>query len=366
MRHYITFVIITITLQLFIIVFNRSLAWLFNLSTKTKRFSFVVIFLITNTIILATVFRIYPMYRLSAAISIFLLYATFTAILLKWVSWLFRRNKNAQKTDRTLKLAYPVILAAIFAMSLYNAYVPKVVHYEIGIDKTLKPLRIGVASDLHLGKLFGGKQLDQLADIFNREKVDLILLPGDIMDDNLLAYRAENMQPHLAKLKAPLGVYATLGNHDFFGAQQAIAQAIKRAGIQVLWDQAVTINNEFVIVGRNDDLERSRPSTVDLLKQVNTKLPVFLMDHRPTEIELHADLPIDIQVSGHTHNGQVFPLNFIVSAIYRLSYGYEKIGNGHFFITSGYGFWGIPMRLGSQSEVFIIDVKGKNNKENMN
>jgi len=87
-------------------------------------------------------------------------------------------------------------------------------------------------------------------------------------------------------------------------------------------------------------------------------LPVILMDHRPTDIEQHANLPIDIQLSGHAHNGQIFPANLIVKFIYRLSYGYEQINQGHFFVTSGYGFWGVPMRLGSQSEVMIIDVVG--------
>ena len=135
---------------------------------------------------------------------------------------------------------------------------------------------------------------------------------------------------------------------------------MQKAGIQVLWDRAITINDQFVIIGRNDDLLRSRPSTEELLQNVNTRLPVFLMDHRPTEILHHAELPIDVQVSGHAHKGQVFPANIITKLMYRLHYGYEKIGNGHFFVTSGYGFWGIPMRLGSQSEVFIIDVKGKN------
>ena len=82
------------------------------------------------------------------------------------------------------------------------------------------------------------------------------------------------------------------------------------------------------------------------------------MDHRPDQIEQHARLPIDLQVSGHVHNGQVFPANLIVKQLYRLPYGYEAIGNGHFFVTSGFGFWGIPFRLGSQSEVWIIDVSG--------
>lgn len=233
-------------------------------------------------------------------------------------------------------------------------------HYQVQLDKPLeKPLRIGVASDFHLGKFFGAKQLDQLAEIFNQEKVDLILLPGDIMDDNTIEYLAENMQPHLAKLTAPLGVYATLGNHDFFGNQQAIATEIQKAGIHLLWDQAVKINNQFTIVGRNDDLIKNRPSTAELLANVDTHLPVFLVDHRPTEVEQHAQLPIDIQVSGHTHKGQIFPANIITALTYKLDYGYQKLGLGHYFVTSGYGFWGIPMRLGSQSEVLIIDVSGK-------
>lgn len=99
-------------------------------------------------------------------------------------------------------------------------------------------------------------------------------------------------------------------------------------------------------------------ATATLLKQVDTHKPVILLDHRPSQIEQHAQLPIDIQVSCHVHNGQVFPANLIVWAINRVHYGYERIHNGHFFVTSGYGFWGVPFRLGSQSEVMIIDVQG--------
>ena len=166
------------------------------------------------------------------------------------------------------------------------------------------------------------------------------------------------MQPHLAKLKPPIRVYPTQGNHDLFGDQDRIDQEIRKAGITVLRDETLTLNNELVLIGRNDNLAHDRPSTETLLKQVNTDLPIILLDHRPTDIEKHASLPLDIQVSGHAHKGQVFPASLITKMIYRLDYGHEKIGNPHFFVTSGYGFWGIPMRLGSQSEVIIIDVKG--------
>ena len=191
-----------------------------------------------------------------------------------------------------------------------------------------------------------------------QEKADIILLPGDIMDDDTAAYEAEHMQPHLSKLRAPLGVYATLGNHDLFGAQRQITRAIEAAGITVLNDGIIETGG-LTVIGRPDDLDKGRLKTAELLKQADTSKPVVLLDHRPSEIELHSTLPIDIQVSGHVHNGQIFPANFIVRAINRLHYGYEKIGNGHFFVTSGYGFWGIPLRLGSQSEVLIIDVEGR-------
>jgi len=103
-------------------------------------------------------------------------------------------------------------------------------------------------------------------------------------------------------------------------------------------------------------------ATTALLAHVDTEQPIVLLDHRPSDIEAHSQLPIDLQVSGHTHNGQIFPANFIVSAINRLGYGYEAIGKGHFVVSSGYGFWGIPFRLGSRSEIWLINLVG--NKDN--
>ena len=105
------------------------------------------------------------------------------------------------------------------------------------------------------------------------------------------------MQPHLTKLKAPMGVYATLGNHDLFGDQDRIDREIRKAGITVLRDETLTLNNELVLIGRNDNLAHDRPTTETLLKQVNTDLPIILLDHRPTDIEnmLHSRLIFKFQ-----------------------------------------------------------------------
>ncbi len=154
-------------------------------------------------------------------------------------------------------------------------------------------------------------------------------------------------------------MYATLGNHDLFGHQAEIAAALQEAGISVLHDSAVLVDNRFWVLGRPDELDRQRADTADLLAKIDTERPVFLLDHRPTSIARHEKLPIDVQVSGHVHNGQIFPANLLVKLFNDLAYGYEARGRGHYFVTSGYGFWGVPLRLGSQSEVVVIDVAGE-------
>ena len=255
---------------------------------------------------------------------------------------------------------------ALFVYSLYSAYIPVVRELSIQIHKPLKtPLRIAVASDLHLGRLFGNKAIERLHIMLSKHQADILLMPGDIMDDNTQAFNTYNMKDSLAKLVAslPYGVYATLGNHDLYGHEQPISDSLRAAGVQLLNDEITHLNHQGEMVwlmGRFDNHKHQRVATTELLAQVNNAEPLILLDHRPSAIIEHSQLPIDLQVSGHTHNGQIFPANFIVSAINRLGYGYEAIGNGHFLVSSGYGFWGIPFRLGSRSEIWIINLIGTN------
>ena len=255
---------------------------------------------------------------------------------------------------------------ALFVYSLYSAYIPVVRELSIQIHKPLKnPLQIAVASDLHLGRLFGNKAIERLHIMLSKHQADILLMPGDIMDDNTQAFNTHNMKDSLAKLVAslPYGVYATLGNHDLYGHEQPISDSLRAAGVQLLNDEVTHLNHQGEVVwlmGRFDNHKHQRVATTELLAQVTNAEPVILLDHRPSAILEHSQLPIDLQVSGHTHNGQIFPANFIVSAINRLGYGYEAIGKGHFVVSLGYGFWGIPFRLGSRSEIWIINLIGTN------
>lgn len=257
---------------------------------------------------------------------------------------------------------------SLLGLGLFNAYMPVVRHSSIVIDKPMGKVRLAVASDLHLGALVGNRELSLLADIVQREQVDLLLMPGDIMDDDVAVYHAKKMQNTLQQVAqaSKYGAIASLGNHDLYrdAARLPIVNAIEQAGIVLLDDKStvVQIDNrtQLNIVGRFDDHQSTRKSTAELLKDSRTDLPTILLDHRPSQIDENSQLPIDLQVSGHTHNGQIFPANFIVKALNRVGYGQDKIANMHVVVSSGYGFWGIPFRLGSRAEVWIIDVVGQN------
>lgn len=260
---------------------------------------------------------------------------------------------------------------SFIALAYWSAYSPTVRHLTINLDKPMPtPIKVAVVSDLHLGKMVGKRELGKLAQILEDEQVDLMLMPGDIMDDTTEYFDKLAMADAFKQaINTPkFGTVATLGNHDLYrtGAYNHINTAIKNSGAILLNDDSQTLiiekdgkRTRLELVGRFDDHKHDRVPTASLLEKVDTAYPVILLDHRPSDIETHSTLPIDLQVSGHTHKGQVFPANLIVNAINRVGYGHEKINNTHFVVSSGFGFWGVPFRLGSRAEVWVIELTGQ-------
>lgn len=344
-------------------------------STTTSIAVWIGVFLITHVLLLLSVTKLFSnSYRWMSGWMLVMHFMMLTAVatgILYGGSWLLTplldsTLDHSEIIAAGLRIFALLFFIGLFAYALYSAYIPVVRELSIHIHKPLNnPLRIAVASDLHLGRLFGNKAIERLHTMLSKYQADILLMPGDIMDDNTQAFNTYNMKDSLAKLVAslPYGVYATLGNHDLYGHEQPISDSLRAAGVQLLNDEATHFNHQGEVIwlmGRFDNHKRQRVATTELLAQVNSAEPVVLLDHRPSAIIEHSQLPIDLQVSGHTHNGQIFPANFIVSAINRLGYGYEAIGKGHFVVSSGYGFWGIPFRLGSRSEIWIINLTGTN------
>lgn len=346
----------------------RSLIWGLapHLTAWHSRLLFWGVFGISHALLILALLRAFPTaLKLSMTWLALLWLVILSALLARAADWLLVQSLPQWAAQP----AYPhwgttilltLTLIGLTGRALFNAYVPTVRHLTLKTAQPLaQPLRLAMVSDLHLGALVGNRQIDRLSDILQREQVQLLLMPGDIMDDEPTEFHRRGMQPHLAQLVShvPLGVYATLGNHDLYGHRAANTLALQASGIQVLDDARVLVNDQVWLVGRLDDHVRDRKPTRDLLPAA-PQHPVIVLDHEPSQISSNAKLPIDLQVSGHTHNGQIFPANLIVQRMYQVAYGHAQINQMHVLVSSGYGFWGVPFRLGSRAEVWVIDLVG--------
>jgi len=257
-----------------------------------------------------------------------------------------------------------IVLITVLA-GFINAKNPRIRELNLNIAKEIKgnkTLKIAMASDIHLGTLVGKRGAARLVSMINGLHPDIILLAGDLVDEDLKPVIRRNLGETLKNLHAPLGVYAITGNHEYIGGAAEAVAYLSAHNIKFLSDTAVLIDQRFYLAGREDrDKPRftgkSRKPLAEVLKGVDTSLPLILMDHQPFQLLKPQELGVDLQLSGHTHHGQMWPFNYITNAIYELSWGYLKKGNTHFYVSCGYGTWGPPMRLGNRPEVVSINLK---------
>lgn len=255
-------------------------------------------------------------------------------------------------------------VSIVVAGGYINARNPVVRKLQIEINKTVsgsKSLRIAMASDIHLGTIIRKDKANELVESINREHPDIILFAGDVVDEDLAPVIKDNIGESLARLKAPLGVYAITGNHEFIGGAEPAVKYLTEHGITMVRDTAILIDQRFYIAGREDRDKprftgRSRKELDVVLKSVDFSFPVILMDHQPYNLDQIEKAGVDLTLSGHTHHGQLWPLNYITRAIFEVSRGYMKKGDLHIYVSNGFGTWGPPVRIGNRPEIVIIDI----------
>lgn len=240
------------------------------------------------------------------------------------------------------------------------------VHLPIQLSKTLvadsisnKPLRIVMVSDLHLGYTIGKKELRRWITLINNEKPDLILIAGDLVDSSLRPVLDEDMARELRTLSAPKGIYACMGNHEYIGGGDVrkMEQFYKDSNIHLLRDTAVEVDSSFYIIGRDDRTNGNRKELSELVANLDQSKPKILLDHQPYSLEQAEENGIDLQFSGHTHKGQIWPISLITKYLYEIDHGYLQKGNSHIYVSSGLGIWGGKFRIGTQSEFVVIDLQ---------
>jgi predicted MPP superfamily phosphohydrolase len=236
-------------------------------------------------------------------------------------------------------------------------------------------LRIALISDLHMGTSVGQKHIAKIVNVINKAGPDIVCIAGDIFDGHVESVRnLSGIAAEFRRIQAPLGVYACLGNHDidrmfpFGGGTDRIEAFLREAGVVLLLDEAAAAG-DFYIIGRRDarpiGLKAQRETIDELcarLSNVDEKpRPLIVLDHQPIQYAAIEAAGADLVLSGHTHRGQIFPANLITKRIYKKAgaahYGYWRGTTLQAVITSGAGYWGPPVRIGTNSEVVVIDVR---------
>lgn len=273
-----------------------------------------------------------------------------------------------------------LLIIGLCVRGIIHAKYIKVTPYEVTISKTVPDtdkLKVVLVADTHFGYNAGVIHAHELVRKINKQKPDLVCIAGDIFDNEYEGLKnPEKTASTLRSIRSRYGVYACWGNHDLnepilagFTFRSAnkdyddprMTQFLKDANIRLLNDETVLIDDRFYLTGRKDPsrcrkMDDTRKSPSQLTKSLDLRRPVIFMDHQPGELDEVASSGADLDLCGHTHDGQLFPLNIITSLVWENSCGYLKKGNMHNIVTSGVGIWGPNMRTATNSEICAITV----------
>lgn len=301
-------------------------------------------------------------------VAVFYLFAIlFIFDVIRFINRCVGKSTRLQNSAPQSGLFAVLLVICILLYGSWNARNPRVNHYGIEIPKAagdIRELHVVMVSDLHLGRTVDNRRLRKMVAMINELNPDLILMPGDIIQDTDI-FMEQQMINTMSELRAKYGTFISLGNHEYYGgAVKGTVESLSSAGFQVLQDRYIKVEDSFYIVGRDDPAaSRSNPgnrkSLSGIMEGIDKKLPVLLLNHQPIELEDAQKQGVDLQVSGHTHRGQVFPVNLITSRIFEKDWGYLRKGSLQLIVSCGYGTWGPPLRIGNTPEIvdIVIDFK---------
>ena len=253
-----------------------------------------------------------------------------------------------------------LLFVLIIAIGTYNAFTPVVRELSIKIpkkDSKLSELKVVVASDFHLGLLSNKAHLNRFVKKSNEQQPDLVLLVGDLVDDDPIWFVKNGMSEVMKQLTSTYGNYGVLGNHEYYGKKiPLLVEEMEASNVKMLLDETISIEDSFYLTGREDLTNRNRKQLSELAPD-ERNLPWFVMDHTPSNLVIPEEQKVDFHVSGHTHRGQMWPNHLFTRKLFELDYGYKRKGSLHAIVSSGFGFWGPPIRLGSQSELWSVNIK---------
>ena len=288
-------------------------------------------------------------------------YYTLLFALVHFVLWLI--FKLLPFTLPLGKIAMVTLVASCLTVTFgsMRAFTP-VVHTEHIVTSKLPAgtsYRLALISDVHLGRILGRSYAEKLVQRINQLDPDAVLIAGDLIDERITYVEEENSLAALAKLNAPKGVYLAFGNHEYIDNPALWHKMVQANGIKVLRDASTVIDGRLKLTGLNDYSRNRDLSSLKDLAWENDKYYSILIDHQPRKMETAAAEGYDLYLSGHTHTGQLFPNRQVTKRMYQLDYGRRDFGKLIAITSSGYGFWGPPVRTEAAPEIVLIELNGK-------
>ncbi|MBF0117664.1 MAG: metallophosphoesterase [Desulfobacterales bacterium] len=225
--------------------------------------------------------------------------------------------------------------------------------------KHIESVKIAQISDVHFSIINGAKKAQKIADILKKVNPDMLLSTGDLIDRGM--QEKSEIIKILSQIKTKYGNYAVTGNHEFYSGLQYSKDFTEKGGFKLLRNEYLTINNVLTLVGIDDETGKRfniapSISEIELFNSIPKELPIIVIKHQP-KVDVSSDGAFDLQLSGHTHNGQIFPFRFITKLFFKYNNGlYGLFQNSFIYVTAGTGTWGPPIRFLSQPEIVIINL----------
>jgi predicted MPP superfamily phosphohydrolase len=309
-------------------------------------------------------------YRIGAFWLAFMLYFSLTILLFDIIRLFNHFFHFLPEMTQTLRFRIGLFTVAFVSLVVLaghiNALNTRVREISLNIHKQIKgnpEMKVLIASDIHLGALIGENREERLVSIIKNQKPDLVLLCGDLVDGDVASALRKNLGKRIQEIKTPIGVYAIPGNHEYIGGIQKTLPYLESININILRDRTLILPNGVQLIGRDDrdnrrmGEETGRKTLKELMNGLDKSFPVIVMNHQPFNLDEAVAEGVDLHISGHTHHGQLWPLNYITKAVYELSWGFLKKGETNFYVSSGFGSWGPPVRLGNTPEVVVFNLK---------
>lgn len=247
------------------------------------------------------------------------------------------------------------------------------VPYTLQTEKQTGTLRVVQFADSHVGTTFDGKGLEKYVEEMQQTNPDVVVITGDFVDDDTSKQDMIDACHALSKLNPTYGVYFVFGNHDkgYYDPEYRgydgddLIKELEKNGVHVMQDDVELIDNRFYLIGRQDRSEEqkggSRASMQKLTENLDASKYSIVLDHQPHDYDNQAAAKVDLVLSGHTHGGQFFPINYVGewSGENDKTYGLETRDLTNFIVTSGISDWAIKFKTGCKSEYVVIDIEGK-------